>query len=55
MRLEMKNNNSQFRLFIWRPGGMHLRWTCDFQQCGVLTSVDSVEPVQPRFNLRNSK
>ena len=23
--------------------------TCDFQQCGILTSVDSDEPVQPHF------
>ena len=29
--------------------------TCDFQQCGILTSVDSDEPVQPPFKLRNSK
>ena len=29
--------------------------TCDFQQCGVLTSVDSDEPVHPPFKLRNSK
>ena len=29
--------------------------TCDFQQCGILTSVDSDEPVQPSFKLRNSK
>ena len=28
--------------------------TCDFQQCGILTSVDSDEPVQPPFKLRNS-
>ena len=28
--------------------------TCDFQQCGILTSVDSDEPVQPAFKLRNS-
>ena len=28
---------------------------CDFQQCGILTSVDSDEPVQPHFKLRNSK
>ena len=27
----------------------------DFQQCGVLTSVDSDEPLQPPFKLRNSK
>ena len=29
--------------------------TCNFQQCGILTSVDSYEPVQPPFKLRNSK
>ena len=29
--------------------------TCDFQQCGILTSVDSDEPVQSPFKLRNSK
>ena len=29
--------------------------TCDFQQCGILTSVDSEEPMQPRFKVRNSK
>ena len=29
--------------------------TCDFQQCGILTSVHSDEPVQPSFELRNSK
>ena len=28
---------------------------CDFQQCGILTSVDSDEPVQPPVKLRNSK
>ena len=28
---------------------------CNFQQCGILTSVDSDEPVQPPFKLRNSK
>ena len=26
----------------------------DFQQCGILTSVDSDEPVQPPVKLRNS-
>ena len=32
-------------------------WTMtrDFQQCGISTSVDSDEPVQPPFKLRNSK
>ena len=29
--------------------------TCDFQQCDILTSVDSDEPVQPLFKLRNAK
>ena len=29
--------------------------TCDFQQCDILTSVDSDEPVQPPVKLRNSK
>ena len=28
---------------------------CDFQQSGILTSVDSDEPVQPPFKLRISK
>ena len=25
--------------------------TCDFQQCGILTSADSDEPVQPLLSL----
>ena len=25
--------------------------TCDYQQCGILTSVDSDEPVQPPLSL----
>ena len=29
--------------------------TCDSQQCGVLTNVDSDDPVQPPFKLRNTK
>ena len=38
--------------WIW-----HNNWatTCDFQQCGILTSVDSDKPVQPSFKVRNSK
>ena len=27
----------------------------DFQECGILTSVGSDEPVQPPLKLRNSK
>ena len=29
--------------------------TCDFQQCGILTSVNSDEPVQPPVKFRNAK
>ena len=29
--------------------------TCDFQQCGILTSVDSLEPVQSPFKPRSLK
>ena len=29
--------------------------TCDLQQCGILTSEDTNEPVQSPFMLRNSK
>ena len=34
-----------------------VKWaaTCNFQQCGILTGVDSDEPVQPPFKRRNSK
>ena len=28
---------------------------CDFQQRGILTSIDSDEPVQPPFTLRHYK
>ena len=45
------------------PTGRHDRistkhlWalTCDFQQCCILTSVDSDGPMQPYFKLRHSK
>ena len=33
----------------------NLAVTCDFQQCGILTSIDSDAPVQPPLKLRNSK
>ena len=29
--------------------------TCDLLQCGILTSVDSDQPVQPPFKRRSSK
>ena len=31
------------------------RITCAFQQCGILTSVDLDEPIQPPVKLRSSK
>ena len=36
---------------------IYFNWavTCDFKQCGILTSVDSDEPAQLPFKLRNSK
>ena len=39
---------SEIYFFIWAV-------TCDFQKCGILTSVDSDEPVLPLGKLRNSK
>ena len=33
----------------------HSNKTCDVQQFGILTSVDSDEPVKPPVKLRNSK
>ena len=36
-------------------GNINSAVTCDFQQCGILTSVDSEEHVQPPFKPRNSK
>ena len=38
----------KYKEYIWTA-------TCDFQQCGIFTSVDSDEPMQPHFKLRNSK
>ena len=32
-----------------------LALTCDFQQCGIVTSVDLDESMQPPFKRRNSK
>ena len=29
--------------------------TCDFQQCGILKSINSDKPVPPPFKLKNSK
>ena len=42
-------------VFLFSQPKHNLATTCDFQQCGILTSVDSDELVQPSFKLRNSK
>ena len=34
---------------------MKLAPICDFQQCGILSSVDSDKPLQPPIKLRGSK
>ena len=38
-----------------KPVPFDMSLTGDFQRCGILTSVDSDEPVQPPFRLRNLK
>ena len=46
-----------YRTYIGSKPIYIISWaaTFDFQQCGILTSVDSDEPVQPSFKLTNSK
>ena len=43
------------RLYLYPWHVSILAVTCDFHQCGILTSVDSDEPVWHPFKLRNSK
>ena len=45
-----------YDLLVFQCTYIWIKWavTCDFQQCGILTSVDSDEPVQPPVKLRNS-
>ena len=45
--LNYKDNSYKLQLFS-------MSRACDFQQCGILTSVDSDEPVYFSFKLRNS-
>ena len=45
----------QFLTLFSSISQIKLAVTRDFQQCGILTSVDSDEPVQPPFRLRNLK
>ena len=42
-------------LLSWSISSNNWAVTCDFQQCGILTWIDSVEPLQPPIKLRNSK
>ena len=44
-------------IWIVRYNYRYTDWaaTRDFQKCGIFTSVDSDEPLQPPFRLRNSK
>ena len=49
-------------IYIGKPNLIDYRYynkkraaTCDFQQCGILISVDSDKPVQPPVKPRNSK
>ena len=44
----MKSKESKECKDIWAV-------TCDFQNYGILTCVDSDEPVQPSVKLRNTK
>ena len=44
-------NNTELTLFLLFMTNEYRR---DFQQCGILNSVDSDEPVQSPFELRNS-
>ena len=41
--------------FFYQRVFHNLAMTCDFQQCDILISVDSDEPLQSPFKLRNSK
>ena len=45
------------RMVSVKNNGLNDNWaaTCDFQQYGIFTSVDSDEPLQPPSKRRNSK
>ena len=49
------DSEQRIQLLQWKNQTNICAATCDFQQCGILTSVDSDEPVQPPFKLRNPK
>ena len=45
----------QYRFLKWLGTGTKIAAACDFQQLDILTSVDSDEPLQHPFKLRNFK
>ena len=53
---KLYDNYSEIQVLTFYLGEVD-KWaaTCDFQQCGILTSVDSDESVQTSTKLRNSK
>ena len=52
-RIHISEKNMYFDIIINK---LHvLAVTCDFQQCGILTSVDSDEHVQPPLKFRKLK
>ena len=57
MRLYVKHDSLLFDSTIPYWCRINTKWaaTCDFQQCGILTSVDPDQPVQSPFKLRHSK
>ena len=51
LTFQIKNHDFREMFVLNEKWGM----ACDFEQCGILTSVDLDEPVQPPLKLRNSK
>ena len=43
------------KITCWSVEAHAFAVACDFQQCGILTCVDSDEPVQSPLKLRHSK
>ena len=56
-QLEASASNGLKLFMIYSDIRLFDNWAvaCDFQQCGILTSLDSDEPVQPPVQLRNFK
>ena len=55
LAVHIKSKTNGFTAHSQQSKGNNWAATCDFQQCGILTSVDSDMPVQPPFKLRTSK